>query len=223
MQHLRELKFNQAEAYGGQLQQHLPWPVQINRAHKSVTEKVMISTPTPHLHQHKLLRTQEGLQWSCTRVQTSLHSALAFPPQNSEWWRDYSSLKDLRNEEFRPVQAAVGWQPFLKETGAQQECAPQTVPLWSCHDAVPWGKGDRRWMPRHGSDGGQLSRLRGFVLLALAQLVPSWSCTLGARVWVRNVQVLLCLAQRIGNELVSLCEAGAHSTHKDSGAVSSLL
>lgn len=86
-------------------------------------------------------------------------------------------------------------------------------------------------MPRYGSDGDQLSRLQGFVLLALAQLVPSWSCTPGARVLVRNVQVLLCLAQRILNGFVSLCEPRGHvehwhTAHMESagavGAVSSL-
>lgn len=60
MQHFCELKFNQAEGHGGHLQQHLPWPVQNNRAHRSVTEKVMIFTLAPH--QHPPLRTEEGLQ-----------------------------------------------------------------------------------------------------------------------------------------------------------------
>lgn len=105
------------------------------------------------------------------------------------------------------------WHPFLRETRVQQESGTQILPLWSCHDAVPWGKSDRRWMPRYSSDGDQLSRLRVFVLLALAQLVPSWSCAPGARVLVRNVQVLLCLAQRILNEFVSLCEPRGHVKH----------
>lgn len=91
--------------------------------------------------------------------------------------------------------------------------APQILPLWPCHDAVPWGKADRRRMPRYGSVGDQLSRLRVFVLLALAQQVPSWSCTPGARVLGINVQVLLRLAQRISNEFVSLCEPCGHAQH----------
>lgn len=74
------------------------------------------------------------------------------------------------------------------------------------------GKGDRR-MPRHSSVGDQLSGLRVFVLLVLAQQAPSWLHTPGAGVFGRNMQVLLRLAQQILNGFVSLCEPCGQAQH----------
>lgn len=184
----------------------------------AVIAKVVIFTPMSHLHQPAPLATEEGLNWSYTSVGTSSHSAPVFPVQSSAWWTDCSPAKDFRNWEFRLVKAALMLSGmchlFSEEPGGQQGSGvPDTASSLALCDAVLWGKGDRRRMPRYSSDGDKLSRLWVFVLLALAQWVPSWSCTPGARVLGRNAQVLLHLAQQILNESVCLCETRGHTQH----------
>lgn len=104
--------------------------------------------------------------------------------------------------------------PFLEEPGGEWGSGvPDTASSLALCDTVPWGKGDKRRIPRYCSDGDLLSRLWVFALFALAQWVPSWSCTPGARVLGRNAQALLHLAQQILNASVCLCEACGHRQH----------
>lgn len=118
---------------------------------------------------------------------------------------------------LRPVKAAPRLsgicQPFSEEPAVQQWSGTPDTTLLAFPGALPWGKGDRRRMPRHSSVGDQLSRLRIFVLLVLAQQAPSWSRTPGAGAFGRNMQVLLCLAQQILKVFVSLCEPCGQAQH----------
>lgn len=99
------------------------------------------------------------------------------------------------------------------------EVAPQTPPCWPSL-VLCLGERVTEEGCQDSSVGDQLSRLWIFVLLVLAQQAPSWSRTPGAGVFGRNMQVLLCLAQRILNGFVSLCEPCGQAQH---GYISSMM